>query len=69
MAADEAAADDGYRIVERAPITIPLRALSEGVTSGVVQLALLIDAEGKLSDALASFALDPIERWRFEPPI
>lgn len=75
-ASGEPAGDDGFRIVERAPITIPIRALNDGVTSGVVQLTLLIDAEGKLSDTLvtaytnrhlAEAAREAVGSWQFSP--
>lgn len=65
-----------FKIIETVKPLFPVRMTKEGVTRGVVHMALHVDSEGKLVDSLvtsytkrafAEEARRVVEKWKYEP--
>lgn len=66
------------RVIQTEPATFPWMLSQQGITEGWARIAITVDADGKLLDALpvaytrkpfADVAVEALHRWRFEPTL
>jgi protein TonB len=74
---DENSVDTKPRVLSRPPMEFPERALSENILNGVVEIRMLIDKEGRVSNTeilganpkgyFEEATLAMVQEWKFDP--